>query len=928
MDDWRSTPEEALAEVEEDSSTSSAKGKLKIFFGYAAGVGKTYSMLKAAHAAKRKGVDVVIGYLEPHARRQTMQLARGLEALRPLAVPYRGVELREFDLDGALARKPDLVLVDELAHTNMQGCRHAKRYQDVEELLEAGIDVYTTLNVQHLEGMADAVASITGIFMQERVPDHIFDEADNIELIDIEPDNLLKRFIEGKVYGEDQTRHAMGNFFVIDNLVVLREMAMRRAADQMNERLRKTRRHGEHFSGEHVMVCVSASPLSQRPIRLASRLAMAFRADLIALVLEEAGTDDSASVQLYDNVKLAEQLGARVNTVSGDDLVEQAIEYARYSSVTKVVAGADVGSRRIPFFGLSFADRMRAVAPNLDVFIVAQKGSPVRHVEKHRIRRSISGPDIGKTLAFLILATLAGFAFQWAGLSEDTIITTYVIAVLLIAVTTDRRWYSLVSSAVSVLLYNFFFTVPYFTFYAYGSSYPVTFITMLIAALIASTLAGRLKEQKTRSVRRAYQTDVMLSTMRLLEQAGDNEVVVTGAKQIARLVERPVIAYPVKKGNIGSPRIFIPNRASQGGVLEVPVSVSSHPSAADESTLHLMASADMTGVEGLEKCLSEKERAVAQWVCKNGQHAGAGTGTLNDAQCLYLAIRGPDSTCCVLGMVMDKKYLDAEQNNLCLAILDECGLAYERSSLRRRELVAATRAKAEGLRADLLRSISHDLRTPLTAISGDADILLENSGDLSSEQCERLYLSIRDDSAWLTGLVENLLVMTRLEGKDLDGKPHIDLLPEEVADMISEALKHIDRRGGDHVIETDPMGDDLIVWADAQLIVQVIVNLVNNAVKYTQIGSHIMISAERTGEQVTVSVSDDGLGIGDEEKRDIFGLFHADSCSDGKRGMGLGLYLCKTIVEAHGGKIWVEDNVPTGSVFSFTLNRVKDDPHG
>ena len=462
-------------------------GRLKIFFGYAAGVGKTYAMLEAAHQAKKEGIDVVVGYVERHARPDTLALLESLEVLPCQEVDYRGIKLKEFDLDQALQRKPQLILVDELAHNNAQGCRHKKRYQDVEELLQAGINVYTTVNVQHLESLNDLVSSITGITVNERIPDHVFDRANQVELVDIEPDELVKRLQAGKVYRERQARQALQNFFTTENLAALREIAMRRTADQLNRTALQEGKGKSAKAGEHILICLSSAPSNAKVIRTAARMAEAFHSGFTALFVQTPETKELSGEnvkRLRNNLRLAEQLGAQISTVYGTDPAVQIAEYARVSGVTKIVMGRINHKQNAITGKKSLADRLIELT-DLDIYIIPdhqplyKKPLGKMHLPKARF----SWRDTGIMLATWLLSTAVGFAFYYAGFSESNIITVYILGVLLTAVWTGSHVYGAINSLFSVGAFNFFFTVPRYSFQAYDPSYPVTFLIMVQLAL-------------------------------------------------------------------------------------------------------------------------------------------------------------------------------------------------------------------------------------------------------------------------------------------------------------------------------------------------------------------------------------------------------------------------------------------------------------
>ncbi|MEG1575387.1 MAG: DUF4118 domain-containing protein, partial [Clostridium sp.] len=481
MDEVRGNPDEILKKIKDEDEAQS-RGHLKIFFGYAAGVGKTYAMLKAAHAAKRRGVDVVVGYVEPHTRPATVTLLDGLSRLPDQTVWHKGITLHEFDLDGAIERRPQLILVDELAHTNAEECRHAKRYQDIGELLKAGIDVYTTVNVQHIESLNDMVASITGVTVQERIPDAVFDNAEQVELVDIEPDELIARLHAGKIYKDAQAEKALENFFDVKNLVALRELALRRCADRVNKISEKARQgaSGDYYTDEHILVCLSSSPTNAKIIRTAARMADAFKAKFTALFVETSNfsvMSEENKKRLRGNIHLAEQLGATIETVYGDDIPLQISEFARVSGVSKIVLGRNNATRKYFWTKPSLTEKLTVAAPGLDIYIIPDKETSrykAIKVRQNTFRFVLS--DVIFSFLMLAAATAVGFLFSGLGFSEANIITVYILSVLITAIITTQQAYSLISSVVSVLTFNFFFTAPRFTLNAYDAGYPATFL--------------------------------------------------------------------------------------------------------------------------------------------------------------------------------------------------------------------------------------------------------------------------------------------------------------------------------------------------------------------------------------------------------------------------------------------------------------------
>ncbi len=891
MEPQRQNPDELLRAIHREEH-STKQGRLKIFFGYAAGVGKTYAMLKAAHNAKQRGIDVAAGYIEPHERLETSALLNGIEQIAPMTVKYENITLRELDLDAAIKRRPQLVLVDELAHTNARGCRHSKRYQDIVELLAAGINVYTTVNVQHIESLNDTIASITGIIVRERIPDSVFDAASQVELVDIEPAELLERLKTGKIYKENQADRSAVNFFTIENLTALREIALRRCADRMNllSENARIKNNADYHTDEHILVCLSPSPSNAKIIRTAARMANAFRGVFTALFVETpdfSAVSDEDKKRLRDNIRLAKQLGAKIETVYGENIPFQISEFARLSGVSKIVLGRSNAARKYIWSKPSLTEKLIANAPNMDIYIIpdTQKRAPYREKKakkEHNIALSLR--ELFKSIAILCIATLIGYAFAGLGFTEANIITVYILAVLVISVVTTHRLYSLIASVVSVLVFNFFFTVPRFTFMAYDKGYPVTFLIMFAAAFITGSLAIRLKNHAKQAAQSAFRTQVLFDTNQILQKAsGKDEIITETANQLIKLLGKNIVVYPEENGELGCPHIF---PASDGNVSE-------------------------------NELVSENEKAVATWVLKNNKQAGATTDTLSGAKCLYLAIRVNQHVYGVVGIEIDGLPIDSFENSVLLSILGECALALENEKNAKEKEEAAIWAKNEQLRANILRAISHDLRTPLTSISGNADNLLSNSKSFDESTKTQIYTDIYDDSMWLINLVENLLAVTRLE----DGRMELRLSAELMDEVITEALHHVSRKSTLHNISVHSSEEFILAKMDAKLIVQVIINIVDNAIKYTPEGSNIIIETKKNGKTVIVSISDDGPGISDEAKKHVFEMFYsgANGIADSRRSLGLGLSLCKSIVNAHGGEISVSDNKPNGTVFSFTL---------
>lgn len=886
----RPDPERLLREIEGEAPATRLSGKLKIFFGYAAGVGKTYAMLKAAQETRAAGTDVVVGYVEPHTRPETLALLEGLESLPSLCASHRNLTLNEFDLDAALRRRPGLILVDELAHTNADGCRHRKRYQDIQELLKSGIDVYTTVNVQHIESLNDIVASITGVIVRERVPDSVFDSAEQVELVDIEPDDLIARLNGGKIYRADQARQAVEHFFTRENLAALREIALRRTADRLNRVKEKTALGGAvgaKFADEHILICLSGSPSNAKVIRTAARMADAFHGTFTALFVETPGfasLSPESQKRLRENLRLAEQLGARIATMYGEDVPAQIAEYAQVSGITKIVIGRS-NSKRGLLHRKNLVEQLTALAPRLDIYIIPDMLPP------YRVRHALPGladqfslPDALKTAGILGLCTAVGYLFRYLDFRDTNIILIFLLGVLFTSVLTQGYLFSALSSLLSVVVFNLCFTYPYFTLAFVDKSYWITIPVMFIVAVLVSTLTMRVKRQAKLEAMKSHRTEILLETSQVLQRAESRgEIFTQGARQLVKLLDRPIVIYPAGAGGLQAPVCHAPDG-------EAPSPAYTRPD----------------------------ERAVAEWVRRNNKRAGATTSTLPGACCLYMAVRNATEVFAVAGIAMDHyPEIEAFEKNLLVSLLSEFALALEKDQINTSKKQIEVKAQQEQLRANLLRAISHDLRTPLTSISGSASILMSSDQMLTEDKRRQLYIDIYDDSMWLISLVENLLSVTRIE----NGTMSIHREPELIGEIIDEALSHINRRSCEHSLTVRLSDDMLMASLDSRLIVQVIINIVDNAIKYTPAGSEISLSAFRTGGRVCLEIADDGPGISDEAKRHIFDMFYTANTrrSDSRRGLGLGLSLCKSIITAHGGTICVRDNLPHGTVFSFTL---------
>lgn len=642
---------------------------------------------------------------------------------------------------------------------------------------------------------------------------------------------------------------------------------------------------------ERILVCLSSSPSNGKIIRTAAQMAEAFNGTLTALFVEtplagKMGKEDQE--RLKGNIKLAKQSGAEIETVYGDDISFQIAEFARLSGITRIVIGRSAAKKKGIFAGTSLVEKLIDHAPEMEIYIIpdSQMGPEViRKWNRLAQKNDFSLKAAVQSAGILFAATTAGWMFEKLKLTDANIITVYILGVLLISIVTEGWFYSFSATIASVLVFNFLFTAPRFTLRAYDRSYPFTFAVMFLAALITGSLASRLKQHAGQAARDAYRLKVLLDTNQLLQQAkGKSEILEGTAQQIVKLLKRETVIYDVKNGKLGQPLHTIP----QGGEILVE----------DETC----------------------EEQAAVWALENNRHAGTGTDHFKQAKRQYLAIRVNSTVYGVVGIMIQKQPLDAFENSVLLSILGECALALENDKNVREKEEAAILAKNEQLRANLLRTISHDLRTPLTSISGNANNLLYNESCLDAQMRRQIYGDIYDDSMWLIDLVENLLSVTRIE----EGRMQIRQSAELVDEVIREALKHTGQSRTGRTIKVEEEDELILAKMDARLIVQVLINLIGNAVKYTPQGTDITVQVKKEkteNSQVIISVCDLGDGIPDDRKERVFDMFYTggNQVADSRRSLGLGLGLCRSIINAHGGKIWISDNIPHGAVVTFTL---------
>lgn len=889
----RPDPDVLLARVQREDARR-RHGRLMIFFGAAAGVGKTFAMLRAARQLRAEGEDIVVGLVETHGREETRALLDGLDILPAREVPYRGATVREFDLDAALRRRPALILVDELAHTNTPGSRHTKRWQDVEELLDAGIAVYTTLNVQHLESVSDVVGSITGIRVLETVPDTFFDQADEVELVDLPPDDLLERLREGKVYVPEAAERAMANFFRKGNLMALRELALRRTAERVDAQMRDYRDDQSIRSvwpaGERILVCLNPGFRSENLVRAGRRLATSLRAPWIVAYIETPKLQRLPAAErdhVMETLRLAEELGAETVASSGQTIAEEVLDLVRSRNVTKVVMGQPRrrGWRR--WLLGSVVDAVARQGRDFDLYLVGggQAGEAVRTGPHRKLdaddgdeRRRLNGYlwGAGVTLTCTAIAWLMHDAFALAN-----VIMVYLVGVVYVAAR-HGRGPSVLVSVLSVLTFDFFFVPPYLTFAVSDTQYFITFAVMLLVSLVISHLTTGVRSQARVAGYRERRAAGLYDFSRTLVASHDERKIVSFAvRRIAEEFQSPsVILLPGLDGRVH------------------------HPTGPPTDTA--LRSADLS---------------VAQWVLDHQQEAGRGTDTLPGASATYFPIRGPGGTIGVLAIraVNLRRIFLPEQRRLLETFLAQTAQAIERVRLAEKAKVTEMHIEAESLRNALLASISHDLRTPLAAIVGSASSLFEDRGQLSPEARQDLSRTVYDEALRMASLTSNILDMARLES----GAVSLNRQWQPLEEIVGAVLHRLQHRLKGRPVQTDLPADLPLIHVDGALLSQVFTNLLENAAKYTPEGSPLEISArvEADGDTLAVTIADHGPGIPNDEAERLFEKFYRAPTERerAQSGVGLGLTICRAIVTAHGGTIRAENRKGGGARFVFTV---------
>jgi len=892
----RPDPDRLLARVK-DEDERSRRGKLKIYLGAAPGVGKTFAMLSSARRRLAQGHETVIGCVETHGRSETHALLQGLEALPLRKVEYRGTTLHEFDLDAALRRRPALLLVDELAHTNVPGSRFGKRWEDVEALLDAGIDVETTLNVQHVESLNDLVAQVTGVQVRETVPDRVLDKAQEVVLVDLPPDALLERLRSGRVYVPEVARSAVERFFKKGNLTALRELALRRTGQWVDNQLQTWRREQGvqriWGTGERILVAVGPSPLSARLVRAAHRTAVGLRAELFAVFVEAPGSvlSPDQRERVNQHLRLAESLGARTATIEGRGGAAAVINFAREHDIARIVVGKSGRTRwQELLFGSFPLDVIRG-SGDIDVHVVRSAEEPAAPPDAERVleARPARRPEpflmreVWHALLIVSVSTAVALASYAPGdLSTEAMVLIFGIVVVSLRC---RRWLALIAVVASTAAFNFLFTEPRFSFAIADPGYVVTFFAMLVIGLVVTTLVSRARERSASAMQREHESAALFSLVRELGEAHSEEDV--GRTTVAHL--RDVVP--------GELAILLPQAES---LPDAGMVLASH---------------------GVPDWIGTAEFGVARWCFDRGQPAGAGTHHLPGSAGLFLPMNGHQGRVGVLAIraAAAQSVLSPKLRSLVGTFAEQAALAIERLRLRQAQIEDQRVAETERLRSTLLASVSHDLRTPLAAITGSASSLLEGEARLEPQARTALLGGILQEAQRLNELIANLVFATRLEAGEVALRREWTSLEE----VVGSALRRAQAQLGDRRVTLDVDPGLPLVDADPVLLEQAVFLLLDNAAHHTPPGTHVHVRGFESEGLPVVEVADEGPGIPAAEQQRIFERFARRS---GSSGMGLGLAICSAIVKAHGGSVRLAPGQPRGAAFQLRLPRPATQP--
>ncbi|MET0983898.1 MAG: sensor histidine kinase KdpD [Steroidobacteraceae bacterium] len=892
MIDRRPDPDQLLASVKAEEARA-RRGKLKIFFGASAGVGKTYSMLEAARALSASSVDIVIGYVEPHGRIETEKLMDGMELLPPLAVTYKGTTRREFDLDAGLKRRPAILVVDELAHSNLidgdPQPRHAKRWQDIEELLEQGIHVWTTLNVQHIESLNDLVAQITGVRQRETIPDRIFDDADEVELIDLPPDDLITRLQAGKVYVPEQVATAVERFFRKSNLIALRELALRRMADRVDATAQASalmdRTSRAWMARDRILAAVGPDDQAEQVIRAAKRLADALDAQWSVVYVETPSLlrlPEAERNRRVDLLRLAESLGAETVTIDGPSASQALLEYANTRKATRIVIGTPKHLGVRAWLRPSTTLDLVRKARGFDVITVGAT---------EQIRPSSADPTVpgerdaqtpvhwdryAWALATTGVCTAIAFV-MYPHFELANIVMAYVLGSAIAGVKFGRGP-AVIAAIANVMAFDFCFVPPRFTFSVADAQYVVTFAVMLTVTILIANLMATVRQQTRVAGARERRTALLYAMSReLAATRGVSSMAAVAVRHVAEVFGcRAVVLLPDEFGRLQHPR-------------EPP----------------------------LDQSFRDADLSIAQWVIDHGKRAGLGSDTLPAAPALYLPLGDAQQRFGVLAVLPSnrRRVLLPEQRHLLDTFSGQLGLALERARLAEHAEQARVAVETESLRNTLLASISHDLRTPLAVIAGAGSTIADHGSGLTETQREELARSIETTARDLADMVSNVLQLMRLES----GKIHLNREWDAVEELVGAALARVESRMQNHAVELDIPYDLPAVFVDSGLIVQVLVNLLDNAAKYTPAGTPVTLKAESSDDHVLITVEDAGPGLPRGDPELIFNKFQRGHPEGSVVGAGLGLAICRAIVRAHEGELRASTRAGGGARFQFSL---------
>ena len=899
MAEVRPDPDLLLRHVE-DEEKRARRGRLRIFFGFSAGVGKTYAMLEAARAARSSAMDIDVGYIEPHGRVETERLLEGLERLPTLPTHYRAMVREEFDLDAALKRHPTILLVDELAHSNLTGGepapRHPKRWQDVEELLEAGINVWTTVNVQHLESLNDLIAQITAVRQRETLPDHVFDEADELELIDLPPDDLLARLHAGKVYIRDEAANAAERFFRKPNLLALRELALRRVADRVEASARAVAATGElsrtRLASDRILVAIGPDAQAEQLVRAGKRIADALDAQWSVVYVETPALlrlSETQRNRRIDVLRLAESLGAETVTLDGPAAATTLVEYAQTRRATRLIVGSPKRSGWRAWLRPSTTTELVRRARDFDVITIAPSARGVADASNESRTATVADAQpirwdrYAWALTSALVCTAAAF-LMYPRFELSNLVMVYILGVTLAGLRLGRGPAAL-TAVLNVAAFDFFFVPPRFSFAVSDAQYLVTFAVMLIIALVIANLMASVRQQTRVAGARERRTALLYAMSReLAVTRGVGSMARVAAKHVAEVFDCLVtVLLPDSSGKLHYPQ-------------DAPLEVS----------------------------LRGAELAIAQWVLDHGKRAGLGTDTLAAAPALYLPLGDTRPALGVLAVLPSnrRRVLLPEQRHLLETFAGQIALALERARLAESAETARVAAEGESLRNTLLASISHDLRTPLAVLAAAGSTLAEHGMGLDAATRTSLARSIESTAREMSELVSNVLDLTRFEAGEVVLRRDWQALD----DLIGTAWQRLEAQLETHPIELALPADLPPVYVDATLIVQVFANLFVNVAKYTPAGTRVRVSAMPEKEFVRVYVDDEGPGLPAGETARLFDKFQRGNEEGTIAGVGLGLAICRAIIYAHGGSIDAQQRPGGGARFELTLPTTEQPP--